>query len=171
MQVRCPGCSFNYDSTSLESRCPACGASAPAGFGPGGANAPAFAGQGLPPQGFLQQGYGPQGYGPQQGFGQQGFGQPGFGQQELAISTSMIVFSVIMAIICQPSGIIAFVLEDQAKTAHRQGRFEEAQRKLAQARLSLWIGGAVAGALMALYVVMIVVAVVAGATAQSHVHH
>lgn len=143
MQVTCPGCFLNYAVNGPAARCPACGAAAP------------------PPTGYGQYGAG----GPPGGsFGQApanawGGGAAAAPSQELVISTTFVVLGVLLAIVCQPAGIIAFVLMDQAKTLHRQGRTQEAQGKLASARLSMWIGAGVTAALILAYVVVIVVVI------------
>ncbi len=84
---------------------------------------------------------------------------------ELIVPTNLIVWSIVCAIICQPAGIVSFVLMDQAKTMHRAGNFDGAQQKLATARKSLWIGAVIALVLIAAYIAFIAIVVV---SATSH---
>ena len=86
---------------------------------------------------------------------------------ELIVPTSLIIWSVMCAIICQPAGIVSFVLMDQAKTLHRAGSFDEAQRKLATARKSLWIGAGISVFLIIAYFAFIAVLFT---TAMRHSH-
>lgn len=79
---------------------------------------------------------------------------------ELIVPTNLVIWSVICAIICQPAGIVSFVLMDQAKTLHRAGNFDGARQKLATARKSLWIGGVIAVVLIVAYFAFIAVVLV-----------
>lgn len=156
MVVTCPACFLNYASEGSSGRCPACGAPAPP---------PPAAGRYAP-----ETPGGAYGSAPGAAYGAAGpawnAAPPPPPTTEL-ISTTFLIMNVVLAIVCQPAGIVSFILCDQAKTLHRQGRFEEAQSKIKSARLSLWIGAVVAALLVAAYVVF-VIAIIATAATRGH---
>lgn len=166
--TNCPSCAFAFQPTSTPPQCPACGAVAPA---PGGFAPPPMGG--MPGQGAYAPGGfapGPQGYGPQ-GYGPQPYGPVGYGGMQHGAPRDLDVGwllwgAISMVFCCQPMGIAAIVLMDQAKTAYRLGDDAKSQSKLQSMRTCIYVGIGLAVALILVYVGIIIVAAVATAASR-----
>lgn len=143
--VHCAVCGAPYVNLA---RCPSCAAPSPMG-----GYAPPF---GAPPQaGFQNAGFQNAGF-PNAGF-------PGQPWQNTKLDVSGLTFAAIAAaVLCQPVGIIAIIFLEQAKTAHRNGRSEEAATKLRHTKTTLWVGGLIVGLLVFAYIAIILFAIAVG---------
>jgi hypothetical protein len=159
--TNCPSCAFAYEPTSSPPRCPACGAvaQAPGGFAPppmGG-----VPGQGPYAPGPVGKGYGPPGH-PGGGYGG-GYGMP----QPRDLDVGWLLWGAIgMVFCCQPMGIAAIILMDQAKTAYRLGDDAKAQSKMGTMKTCIYVGIGLAAAVALLYVGIFVVIGVTAATSR-----
>lgn len=155
--TNCPSCAFAYQPTSMPPRCPACGAVGP---DPGGFAPPPMGG--VPGQGAYAPG--PQ-MAPPPGYGQPGYA-PGYGpsaNRDLDVGW-LLWGGIAMVFCCQPMGIAAIILMDQAKTAYRLGDDAKAQSKMNSMRTCIYVGIALAALVVLLYIGIFVVAGVVAAT-------
>lgn len=145
----CSACSFPHAAPN----CPRCGAPATmAGYG-GAATAQQY---NAPPMGG---GYG-QGFGvapvPYTGVGGNPYPVGGMPMGELDTKNTMIL-AIVAFLFCQPAGIIAVVLAEEAKKIHRQGRPEDAQRKLGHARTVVFVGLGLGALFVVAYILLLVI--------------
>ncbi len=156
--TNCPSCAFAYQPTSMPPQCPACGAIAQTsgGFAP-----PPMGG--VPGQGAYAPG--PQGYGAPSPYGQPGYGMAQGPPRELDLGW-LLWGAIGMVFCCQPLGIAALVLMDQAKTASRLGDDVKAQAKLGTMRTCIYVGMGLAAVIAILYVGIFVFAGIMAATSR-----
>ena len=124
---------------------------------------------GVPGQGAYAPGPqgGPPGFGPP-AYGQQGYGHPGYGPQaNRDLDVGWLLWGgIAMVFCCQPMGIAALILMDQAKTASRLGDDAKAQSKMNSMRTCIYVGIALAALVVLLYVGIF--AVIGVGAAMSH---
>lgn len=73
---------------------------------------------------------------------------------------NIMILAIVGFLFCQPAGIIAVILAEEAKKLHRQGRPEDAQRKLGHARVAVFIGLGLMALFVLGYIALMVVAMI-----------
>lgn len=76
----------------------------------------------------------------------------------LDTQTYLISSILVLLFCCQPAGIMGIIWSEEAKKLHAQGRFDDAQKKLSNAKLALIIGPILGVFFGTIYVVIQVLA-------------